>query len=237
MPAIPALPGTRCRRRLYLMRHGAVVYFDDAGLPLDPRTVPLTAEGRAQAQAAAELLADVDFDLAFCSGLTRTRETARIVLGARALPLHEEPRLKEVRGGRFDAVPPHARERVIGHAYETATDADGRFIGGEAWADFRERILAGWSGLLARNDWRNLLLVAHDGVNRMLMSHFVGAGLAGLKGFEQDPACLNLIEMDVRDGVAERVYLRAVNIAAYDPIRDGKHETVMEGIHRAYRAQ
>lgn len=237
MPALPALPGTRCRRRLYLMRHGAVVYFDDAGLPLDPRTVPLTAEGRAQAQAAAALLAGVDFDLAFCSGLTRSRETARIVLGARTLPLHEEPRLKEVRGGRFDAVPPQARERVIGHAYETAAEPDGRFIGGESWSGFRDRVLAAWSDLLARDDWRNLLLVAHDGVNRLLMSHFVGAGLAGLKGFEQDPAGLNLIELDVCDGAAERIYLRAVNIAAYDLVRDGKHETVMEGIHRAYRAR
>lgn len=230
----PALPGTRCRRRVYLMRHGEVCYFDADGRPLDPRTVPLTADGRRQAEAARDLLAGVRFDLAICSGLTRTRETARVVLGARGLPLQEEPRLKEVRAGRFADIPPGQRERIIGYAYETATEPDGRFIGGELWADFGTRVLAAWNELVARSDWCNLLLVAHDGVNRALMSHFVGAGLAGLKGFEQDPACINMIELDVRDSAVERVYLRAVNVAAYDLLRDGRHEMVMEGIYRGY---
>lgn len=232
----PALPGTRCRRRVYLMRHGDVCYFDADGRPLDPRTVPLTAEGRAQADAACALLAGVRFDLAICSGLTRTRETAQRVLASRDLPLHEEPRLKEVRGGRFAAIAPQDRERLIGYAYETTRDPDGRFIGGEAWTDFASRVLEAWNDIVARDDWHSLLLVAHDGVNRMLMSHIVGAGLSGLSAFEQDPACLNMIELDVSDGVVHRAYLRAVNIAPYDLVRDGRHDMVMERIHRAYAA-
>jgi len=232
----PALPGTLCRRRVYLMRHGDVSYFDATGRPLDPRTVPLTVEGRQQADAAGRLLAKVGFDLAICSGLTRTRETAERVLSGRDLPLYEEPRLKEVRAGRFSEIAPPDRERIIGYAYETAAAPGACFIGGEAWNDFAARVMSAWRDIIARDDWHTLLLVAHDGVNRVLMSHIVGAGLAGLKAFEQDPACLNMIEMDVRQGRVIRAYLRATNIAAYDPIRDGHHDMVMERIYRAYAA-
>ena len=50
-PPLPrALPAVR--RRLYLMRHGAVSYFTADGAPVDPDAVPLTEEGRAQAEAA-----------------------------------------------------------------------------------------------------------------------------------------------------------------------------------------
>ena len=47
----------RTRRRIYLMRHGAVAYFDDTGRPVAPETVPLTDEGRTQAETARQLLA------------------------------------------------------------------------------------------------------------------------------------------------------------------------------------
>lgn len=234
---MPALPGTRCRRRVYLMRHADVSYFDAEGKPLDPRTVPLTADGRRQATAAAELLADVRFDLAICSGLTRTVETARIVLGGRALELEEDTRFKEVRGGRFSDIPPEACERTIAYAYESATVPGGSFIGGERWTAFGIRVHAAWRDLISRDDWCNLLLVAHDGVNRVLMSGIVRAGLAGLRAFEQDPACINMIELDICGGKVERAYLRAVNLAAYDLVRDGQHLMVMEKIHRSYNSR
>jgi len=37
-----ALPGTRGRRRIYLMRHGEVAYFDRDGKPVHPKHVQLT---------------------------------------------------------------------------------------------------------------------------------------------------------------------------------------------------
>ena len=45
------------RRRLYLMRHGDVTYFDETGRAIDPDTVPLNENGRAQASAAGEAFA------------------------------------------------------------------------------------------------------------------------------------------------------------------------------------
>ena len=66
------------RRRIYLMRHGAVSYFED-GRPVRPETVPLTVAGRDQAHAAAAMLRGIELDRVLTSGLPRAEETARIV--------------------------------------------------------------------------------------------------------------------------------------------------------------
>src|SRR4026209_2869915 len=78
------------RRRLYLMRHGEVSYFEQ-GRPAPPEGVHLNEQGRAQAAAAALVLADIAFDWAVTSGLPRTDQTAAIVLGERTLPVITEP--------------------------------------------------------------------------------------------------------------------------------------------------
>lgn len=223
------LPGTTRRRRVYLMRHAEVSYFDADGRPVDPRYVALTDVGRAQALAAGELLKDVSFDVSVCSGWPRTEQTARLVLGERPLLLRQEPRLNEIRAGRLSAVPPAQREQVIAYAYDCAGDPGSVFIGGESWGNLQHRVLEVWSELLA-DDWLNLLVVAHDAVNRLLLSHVTGAGLRGLKAFEQDSACINIIEVDVEDGAATRAFLRAVNLVAYNLAGSNNHHTVMERI-------
>jgi probable phosphoglycerate mutase len=217
------------------MRHAEVCYFDPAGRPLDPRHVPLTETGRRQAAAAGELLAGVSFDAAICSGLARTEETARIVLGSRDMSLRHEPRFKEVKAGRLADVPADMREQTIGHAYDQAHMPDASFMGGERWRDVQTRVLEAWDELFADDSWLTLLLVAHDAVNRILLTHITGAGLGGLKAFEQDPACVNIIEMDVDAGRVKRAFLRAVNLAGYDPARANSHLTVLEKVLRQYK--
>jgi probable phosphoglycerate mutase len=61
-----------------------------------------------------------------------------------------------------------------------------------------------------------------------------GGGLRGLKAFEQDPGCVNIIEADIHLARMQRAFLRAVNLAPYDPARAGSHLTVMERIYRAF---
>ena len=45
-----ALPGTAARRRVYLMRHGEVAYFDANGDVVHPKYVELTETGQGQAR-------------------------------------------------------------------------------------------------------------------------------------------------------------------------------------------
>ena len=72
------------RRRILLMRHGAVEYFDEHGRPYPPDDVPLTVPGVEQARAMGRAIAasGVRIDRAITSGLVRTRTTAEHVLNA-----------------------------------------------------------------------------------------------------------------------------------------------------------
>src|SRR4051812_19491454 len=85
------------RRRIYLLRHGAVRYFDDEGTPFPSGTVPLTEEGRGQAKAVGELLRDLSFDRVIVSRLRRTQETAAIALEGRGYEPEQAELLSEIR--------------------------------------------------------------------------------------------------------------------------------------------
>src|ERR1039457_4304691 len=92
------------RRRVYLMRHGSVTYFDGEGRPHIPELVPLNEQGRTQAAAAGKVfaLANVHFDRVIVSGLPRTVETAARVLTetGQQIEIENWPELEEIQIGR-----------------------------------------------------------------------------------------------------------------------------------------
>ena len=221
------------RRRLYLMRHGHVDYFEE-GLT-DFRAVPLTATGREQARAAGAALAGVRFDAAFHSGLPRTEETCRLVLDANEAPPDPAPRpaFEELRGGRVVVATREELAARLAFSFDAAHEEGATFLpGGEAFADAYARVVDGLGALVAETGWSQALLVAHDGVNRLLLGHACGAGLGGCAHFEQDLACINVLDLDVveTDGglTFERVVIKSVNLTAYDPIKAGLARTSLE---------
>jgi broad specificity phosphatase PhoE len=211
------------RRRLYLLRHGEVSYFDQ-GRPVPPESVSLNADGRAQAEAAARALADAPFDRAVISGLPRTAETAAIVLGDRALAVETVPALAEIRGGRLANIPPaDLRSTFVGALTRRLTHAD-TFLMGEAFGDFRDRVLPAYHALIGDLSWNAMLLVAHGAVNRVILADAFGADLESLGHLEQDAGCINIVDYD------ERGYgiVRLVNYTPYNPLKAGLALTTME---------
>lgn len=225
------------RRRLYLMRHGSVDYFRADGSPLPPDTVALNGEGERQAAAAGALFRQcgVRFDRALASGLPRTRQTAERVLAAAGQPelaLEEEPALHEIRGGRLADIAPDQLERAFLGAFRAAADVEAqRFLGGESIGELLDRVLPAFDALCARDDWRSLLLVLHGGVNRALVS----TALAGRRAFfgrlEQQPACINVLDL-AADG---EWVVRSLNIAPTQWLHERERHTTMEKLLMQYR--
>jgi broad specificity phosphatase PhoE len=58
----------------------------------------------------------------------------------------------------------------------------------------RHRVLACLTDLLVDSSWKNLLPMAHGGVNRVLLIHALGSGLAGFASLEQDAGCINVLD-------------------------------------------
>lgn len=227
MSLFQPLSGTVARRRLYLLRHGHVAYYDAEGKPLNPKLAALTDRGQAEAQAAGALLAGVPLDRVLCSGLARTRQTAEPVAAPHGLPVEDHPDFLEIRAGRLSGVPKEQREAAYVYGFEAATE-DGRFAGGDGFAAVRDRVVSGVEVLVRQPGWTHLALVAHDGVNRMLLSWACGAGLSALSAFEQDYGCINIIDIDVTAGRVVRRLIRAVNVTPGNPAKIGLHRSSLE---------
>lgn len=220
------------RRRIYLMRHAEAQYIQPDGTrATDSRLVPLTERGQREAAAMGELLADVPFDRAICSGLTRTRETAAIVLNGRKLDVAIMPELEEIRGGD-----PIARAKLspVDYAYAMfqAGEPGACFAAGEPFQEFVDRVVPAFTKITNDPGWSTLLLVAHGGVNRAILTDITSASLTAFGAFEQDSACLNLIDVDtcLDSGAVLRRVLRGINITADDPLKRTRRLTSMEGM-------
>lgn len=219
------------RRRLYLMRHGEVSYFDADGNPYQPSTVPLNSEGRHQAEAAARELAGVPFDRVISSTLLRSRETAAIVARGRSILPQEFAELCEIQPGRLADIPATALQAAFLGAFGSEVGRDTRFLAGETFGALEDRVRGCFTHLMADPSWRHLLMVAHGGVNRVILAHVLGSGLRGISALEQDAACLNIIDVD-DDG---RWLVRLVNHTPYNAAKIGLDLTTMERLYRQYR--
>jgi broad specificity phosphatase PhoE len=220
------------RRRLYLMRHGAVSYFGADGAPVKEREVSLNEEGVLQARAAHELLAPVAFDRVLASGLPRTTETARIV--APAAELEEWPELQELRGARLSEIPPERLEDEFVHAFRGVVPNDKRFLGGETVGELFDRVLPAVERLLADEGWDTALAVLHGGVNRAILSYALTAEPMFLGHFEQAPGCINVVDVGPR--WPDDAIVRAVNVAPLDLLHASTRLTTMEGYWEEFRA-
>ena len=256
-----ALPGTTGRRRIYLMRHGFVDYTSKrVRESQDPSLAFLTEQGREEAAAAGLALAEVPFDLAMHTGLDRTRETAEIVLSHNHQPpeLEAEPRLKELQSGQYiDFKSAEQLAATMTFQFEQAGESGATFLpGGELFSDAMVRIESGIQALLARPNWMRALVVAHEGINRMILSWVIGAPLGASSGFEQDTGCINIIDFDLvpvaagtpttpEDGArhlmstddvtVERAVIKSVNLTPANYLKHGMNLRSLEAIFTAPR--
>jgi broad specificity phosphatase PhoE len=223
------------RRRILLMRHGAVEYFDEHGRPYPPDDVPLTARGVEQARAMGEAIAasGVRIDRAITSGLLRTRTTAEQVLKAAGVapPVEHRGELQEIRGGNLASIPDAELRAAFIAAFEGPVPRETRFLNGETIGELLDRTVPAIQRLLAEDDWDTVLVVLHGGVNRGILSWFLTGQAVFLGGLAQDPGCLNVI--DVGPSVATSI-VRVVNFCALDTLQTASHLSTMEHLLGQY---
>jgi len=216
----------RERRRIYLLRHAQVSYFEPDGRPVRPDRVELTADGERQARAAADALSEVRFDRVITSGLARTLQTARIV--APSIEPESHPELREIEGGRLADIPEDELEETFLSAFRDVVPEETRFLGGETIGALLDRVLPALEAVLADPDWDVLLAVLHGGVNRAILSRALTGSRVFLGNFEQAPGCINVID------VGDDWIVRAVDVVPSDLGYTGTRLRTMEELYQQY---
>jgi probable phosphoglycerate mutase len=237
-----ALPGTAARRRIYLMRHGFVDYTAREVVETqDPTRARLTEQGREEARMAGIALRDIKLDIAVSSGLLRTNQTAELVLGERReeMLLETDARFEELHSGQyihFESAEQLAE--MMSEQFDRAGDPGATFLpGGERFTDADQRIREGLQALLARKDWSTALLVAHEGVNRLILASILNGSLQASTGFEQDTGCINILDFDLapvqageQDQRIARAVIKAMNLTPANYLKNGMNLRSFEAI-------
>lgn len=182
---------------LYLMRHGETIQ-ETPWRFLGQRELTLSDKGRAQASWWREEFSGLEFAAAWCSDLERCVDTARIILGGRAIEAVPMPELREISLGEWDGLGVEEVVRRYPGQYEArgADIAGFRPSGGESFADLAERTWTALEAILRSfrpTDRANALVVAHAGVNRTLLCRLLGMPLGQLFTLGQAPCCLNIV--------------------------------------------
>ena len=193
-------------RRVYLLRHGHVEtggrkrYIGRTDLPLSPRGVD-------QSQHLARDLADSGADRIVSSDLGRALQTARIIAAKLNLAVETEPALREIDLGAWEgrAMSDVRREDPEAYRRRGADLAGFRPPGGESFEDLVRRVVPAFERILAASPGVSII-VAHAGVNRVLLCRFLGMPLNKMFCLGQDEAAVNIID----EGPGGRV-VRAVN--------------------------
>jgi broad specificity phosphatase PhoE len=144
----------------------------------------------------AERLAREPLAAVYCSDLRRSSIGAEIVSRAGRVPVVTEPAFRELNLGGWDGRPfaeLWAEERELLEAWWA--DLEGFVVpGGESLGQLRRRVLGALDGLLTCHPGQTVCLVAHGGVNRVILFEALGVPLARFFALAQDYGCLNLVE-------------------------------------------
>ena len=209
-------------------------YFEPGQEPGD-HDPALNETGVAQARALGQALAEAPIDLAVCTGLRRTKETARLALGDRPLTIQVVEGLSEAKTGTFEDVESFDdMESIFTRAFDDAHEPGARFLTGESYADLWDRVASAWQALLAQPGWTQALVACHGVVNRTILAQALGVGPGVYRRIEQDPGCVNVLDVAGEGSEARVDYVRLMNFTPYNVVKTGMLETTLETLWRQF---
>jgi alpha-ribazole phosphatase len=190
-----AAKGSLIPTRLYLVRHGQVAdgHTDRYHGHND---IGLSAQGVRQFEALAAQLEPVPLAGIYASDLTRAQIGAEIISRGRKVTPQIIPEFREIHFGVWEGL----NFTEIAERYPAELEARFRDLtsfripGGESLTDVRARALPRLTDLISQHRQKAFLIVAHAGINRVILSDALGLSLEFLFRLDQNYGCLNVID-------------------------------------------
>lgn len=178
--------------RLFAVRHGATEYSRDRRFT-GSRDVPLTTDGRLQAEAVAQALAGTTVAAVYTSPLERARVCADLIAKPHRLEPRVEPNLREMAFGAWeglgrDALSPRDAEawRLTPHLVTPP--------GGEPLGAVAARVRDTLDRLISTHGGEAAILVTHAVVVRLIVLAALGLGPERLWSVDASPAGITELE-------------------------------------------
>ena len=180
------------KTRIHLIRHGEVerqCYNGQFDVGLTPRGVE-------QYQALKPRLAPGRIRACYTSDLSRTVRGGEILGAHLGLEPVKLPQLRELNCGAWEGLTlaQVQSDRPDEWAARLADLVNFRAPGGENPRDLAARVLPALAEIVARHRGEEVLVVAHGGVNRVILLDAIGAPLASMFSIEQKYCAMNLID-------------------------------------------
>jgi alpha-ribazole phosphatase len=184
------------RTRVYLARHGQVEGFD-SGVYNGQTDVPITEQGRAQMHSLLKRTRGNGIRALYCSDLARTVEGAEILGQGLSLTYETLPGLRERNFGEWEGL----TYEEIGNKYPELFQSWQKDVtglqppgGGESSYDLSERVMKTYEALLEKHAGERILVMAHGGVNRIILAHALKLEIRRIFRMDQGFGCLNIID-------------------------------------------
>lgn len=180
-------------RAVYLIRHGEI----EIGTPgtfIGKTDLLLTDRGRSQMNHLAGFLADKNITRLICSPLTRCRESAEIVGRRLGLTAEIENAFQEISLGSWEGLTvEQVRQKYPGQYEARGVDmVHFRPRNGESFQDLVDRVWPAFTSLELSSD-KKVAVIAHSGVNRVILCKLLGMELSRLFLLEQSYGGCNII--------------------------------------------
>ena len=157
---------------IYFTRHGQTVWNVENKI-CGATDIALTELGHQQAIELGKRIVkeNIHIDEILYSPLVRASETARHISEITKVPMRMEPRLKEQNFGRYESTPRNGEE-----FQQMKTHFIDHFGSGETMLHLAQRIYNLLDDIKTEADDKTYLLVAHNGIARVIHSYFHDMG-------------------------------------------------------------
>ena len=181
-------------RFIYLVRHGEIDKESDKRTYIGQIDLDLNRQGIKQAKNLGDKLKDIRFERIYSSSLKRAIKTAKIICAHHNVELEKIDEFREIKLGEWEGKSFDDIKKYYPNEFKERGENIIHYCvpGGENFYQCNQRAMKKFHRILSKVDG-NILIVAHAGVNRLILCNVLGISLDKIFQIPQDYGCFNTI--------------------------------------------
>lgn len=192
--------------RVYLVRHGETE-LNKAGCYYGWTDCELSQNGAAQAELLQKAFQKIKLDVIVSSDLKRAADTASIICSGKDIEVCRDTRLRELNFGAWEGKHYTEIMQLYKENWEEWTSdwQNAAPIQGESFAALRQKVCQCIDELLAKYDRKEILIVAHQGVLRIIITYLLDIPMDKIWSFSFSQGTYSALELHENNCVIQGI--------------------------------